>query len=88
MKGIQKYWHFETSSDFFLNSTGEVAGDNKVKVTFENFLDFVVKSQGDGPDPYGEIKQVELCLNFSQRKVLLMTIWKLLMTIWLLLKPI
>ena len=43
-------------------------------MTFENFLDFVVKSQGDGPDPYGEIKQVELCLNFSQRKVLLMTI--------------
>jgi hypothetical protein len=27
-------------------------------VTFVNFLDFVVKSQGDGPDPYGEIKQV------------------------------
>lgn len=37
---------------------GEVAGDQKVKVTFKNFLDFVVKSQGDGPDPYGEIKQV------------------------------
>lgn len=35
-----------------------MAGVKKVKVTFKNFLDFVVKSQGDGPDPYGEIKQV------------------------------
>lgn len=48
---------FKASKAVLGNMISEVAGEKKVKVTFKNFLDFVVKSQGDGPDPYGEIKQ-------------------------------
>ncbi|XP_062575239.1 uncharacterized protein LOC134237160 [Saccostrea cucullata] len=48
---------FRASKAVLGNMISEVAGENKVRVTFTNFLDFVVKSQGDGPDPYGEIKQ-------------------------------
>lgn len=58
VKRIAKMLGFRATKDVFDEMINELAGPNKDRVTFINFLDFIVKSQGDGPDPYDEILQV------------------------------
>lgn len=56
IKRIVKMLGFRASSKVFDGMIRELAGDTG-KVTFTNFLEFIIKSQGDGPDPFDEIKQ-------------------------------
>jgi hypothetical protein len=42
-------------SNTYYSSTSSVKGDGNYYI---NFLDFIIKSEGDGPDPYDEILQV------------------------------
>ncbi|KAK3097158.1 hypothetical protein FSP39_006925, partial [Pinctada imbricata] len=48
---------FRASKEVFDGMIAEIAGDDKTKVSFQNFLQFVVRSQGEGPDPFEDIKQ-------------------------------
>ncbi|XP_067676651.1 uncharacterized protein [Haliotis asinina] len=48
---------FTAKKHVFKEMIDELSSDQKGKVTFINFLDFIIKSQGEGPDPYEEIIQ-------------------------------
>ncbi|XP_033739905.1 uncharacterized protein LOC117327160 [Pecten maximus] len=56
IKRIVKMLGFRASAKVFDGMIRELAGDTG-HVTFVNFLEFIIKSQGDGPDPFYEIKQ-------------------------------
>ncbi|XP_076078073.1 uncharacterized protein LOC143048326 isoform X3 [Mytilus galloprovincialis] len=57
VKRIAKMLGFRATKVVFDEMISELAGPPKDRVTFINFLDFIVKSQGEGPDPYDEILQ-------------------------------
>lgn len=54
---LAKMLGFRAPKDIFEGMMEEVSDKSKNKVTFINFLDFIIKSQGEGPDPFEEIQQ-------------------------------
>ncbi|KAL3881170.1 hypothetical protein ACJMK2_027627 [Sinanodonta woodiana] len=48
---------FRAKKEIFQEMIDEIATDHKGRVTFVNFLDFIITSQSDGPDPKDEIEQ-------------------------------
>ncbi|OWF45892.1 uncharacterized protein LOC110456492 [Mizuhopecten yessoensis] len=56
IKRIVKMLGFRASTKVFDGMIRELAGDTG-RVSFVNFLEFIIKSQGEGPDPFDEIKQ-------------------------------
>ncbi|XP_048239423.1 uncharacterized protein LOC124122859 [Haliotis rufescens] len=56
---------FTAKKHVFKEMIDELSTDQKGKVTFINFLEFIIKSQGEGPDPYEEIIQCFHLLDVS-----------------------
>ncbi|XP_041354285.1 uncharacterized protein LOC121372088 [Gigantopelta aegis] len=58
---------FKAKKKVFVDMIAELAKDSKGQVTFINFLDFIVRSQGEGPDPFDEILQGFRLLDTSKK---------------------
>ncbi|XP_046559411.1 uncharacterized protein LOC124268476 [Haliotis rubra] len=64
---------FTAKKHVFKEMIDELSSDHKGKVTFINFLEFIIKSQGEGPDPYEEIIQCFRLLDVAGKGFLTFT---------------